>query len=235
MRQVSIIGDSISTFEVYNPEGYAVFYDAEMQKINEMHSVYDIWWAKVNQALHAYLCVNNAYSGSRVSGKVFPAGESRERLVNLRTREHIPNIILIYIVFNDFGTGVNVQSNLLHLKGTSSNESFEEAYDNMLKTVKSYYPEAVIVCGTLMRTKIRNNDTWKFPESFAGVKLEDYNNAIRKISKKNHCYLADIAAGGEKYETLDGTHPTAKGHETIANAWIRCLHDSAFVMKGSIK
>ena len=26
-----------------------------------------------------------------------------------------------------------------------------------------------------------------------------------------------------RYETLDGTHPTLKGHQTIANAWIECL------------
>ena len=76
MRMVSIVGDSVSTFEGYNPQGYAVFYDREMQVRNELNSVYDTWWAKVNQALHAFLCVNNSYSGSKVSGKVFPAGES---------------------------------------------------------------------------------------------------------------------------------------------------------------
>ena len=59
MILVSIIGDSISTFEHYNPPDYAVFYDKEKQALNGMTSVYDTWWAKVNQALHANLCVNN--------------------------------------------------------------------------------------------------------------------------------------------------------------------------------
>ncbi len=54
---VSILGDSISTYSGYNPKGYTVFYDAEMQKRNGLYSAYDTWWAKVNQELRAYLCV----------------------------------------------------------------------------------------------------------------------------------------------------------------------------------
>ena len=34
MRLVSIVGDSISTFEGFNPPGYAVFYDKEMIEQN---------------------------------------------------------------------------------------------------------------------------------------------------------------------------------------------------------
>ena len=35
--------------------------------------------------------------------------------------------------------------------------------------------------------------------------------------------LADLAACGSRYETLDGTHPTAKGHMTLASSWGSCL------------
>lgn len=80
---VSILGDSISTYNGFNPHGYAVFYDEEMQKRNGLNSVYDTWWAKVNQELRAYLCVNNSYSGSRVSGMDFPAGCCLERIMHL--------------------------------------------------------------------------------------------------------------------------------------------------------
>ena len=42
MKSVSILGDSISTFEGCNPHGYAVFYDKEMQKIrgNEVAMIF---------------------------------------------------------------------------------------------------------------------------------------------------------------------------------------------------
>ena len=82
---VSILGDSISTYSGYNPKEYAVYYDEEMQKRNGLNSVYDTWWAKVNQSLCAYLCVNNSYSGSEVSGQKFPAGCCRERVMHLHT------------------------------------------------------------------------------------------------------------------------------------------------------
>ena len=90
---VSILGDSISTYSGFNPEGYAVFYDEEMPLRNGLNSVYDTWWAKDNQELNAFLRVNNSYSGSMVSGDEFPAGCCRERLMHLHTSEYIPDLI----------------------------------------------------------------------------------------------------------------------------------------------
>ena len=105
---VSILGDSISTYDGYNPKGYAVYYDEYMQMRNGLQSVYDTWWAKVNQALGAFLCVNDSYSGCMVSGVDFPAGCSQERIMNLRTSEYMPDLILIYMGINDFGNGVPI-------------------------------------------------------------------------------------------------------------------------------
>ena len=94
----------------------------------------------------------------------------------------------------------------------------------MLQTLKVCYPSAEIVCGTLLRTNIQGADSWEFPESFAGISLGEYNNAIRYEAHAHRCCLADLACTGYTYETLDGTHPTAQGHFTISQAWIRCLH-----------
>ena len=221
MILVSILGDSISTFADFNPSGYSVFYDADMQQINGLSSVYDTWWAKVNQSMHAYLCVNNSYSGSRVTGGGFPAASSIERVSHLRTAEYSPDIILVYIGFNDFGNGVSIRKNKFKFKTDLS--FFEDAYAIMIDRIKERYPKAKVVCGTLLRTKIRNKKTWIFPEMYSGVQFEDYNNAIRRITKSKLVYLADIGSLDIRYETLDGSHPTKEGHQTIANAWIECL------------
>lgn len=231
MRFVSILGDSVSTFEGYNPQGYAVFYNKEMQEQNQLSDVCDTWWAKVIQALSASLCVNNSYSGSKVSGTVFPAGECKERLSNLRTEEYVPDLVLVYMGFNDFGNGIIVRKTKRWFGGNGATASFEGSYENMIRTIKSYYPNAEIVCGTLMRTRIKGMDSWVFPEKFAGIELEEYNDAIRKIAKKTRCRLADIAIIGERYETLDGSHPTAQGHIILADAWIRCLEELGQVEK----
>lgn len=223
MKLVSILGDSVSTYSGCNPEGYSVFYDEEMRLQNGLNSVDDTWWAQVNRALNARLCVNGSYSGSQVTGNLFPAALSDKRIADLRTGDAVPDVILVYIGFNDFGRGIKVSDKgvkrILHHDG----QSFANAYMEMLVKMKRAYPKALIVCGTLMRTEVRGKPHWRFPEMFAGTRFEDYNAAIRKACKRKNCRLADLNALGAQYETLDGSHPTAKGHKTIADAWIKCL------------
>jgi len=235
MLGVSIIGDSISTFRGYNPEGYAVFYDEEMQRANGLKSVYDTWWAKVNQQLHAYLCVNNSYSGSRVSGKGFPAAFSEKRISELSSGEYSPDVILIYIGFNDFANGVESEYGGTHIPWRRDTAYFDEAYTAMISNIKDKYPWAKIVCATLARTKIKGCRKWVFNEYWGGVNFERYNSAIRFACKMENCYLADIGALDIRYETLDGGHPTAAGHETLYKAWMKCINKIPGLREPSIE
>ena len=151
---VSILGDSISTYEGFNPPGHAVYYDSAYRCLNGLTSVYDTWWAKVNQFLKAYLCVNNAWSGSRVCGD-FPAASHPRRTGALHTEQARPDLILIYMGFNDFAGG-------------SGAGAFEAAYDAMVAALQANYPRAWIFCGTLMRSNafskyaVRNKKTQRF-------------------------------------------------------------------------
>ena len=218
MKLVSILGDSVSTFQGYNPRGYSVFYDASMQRVNGLNSVSDTWWDRVITSMNARLCVNNSYSGSRVTGDCFPAAACEERLQNLGTQGEQPDYILIYAGFNDFAGGAELISSL-------DTYGFEDSYDQMLRTIRQNYPSARTVCATLMRTRVRGDHNWQFPEYWAGIGLEDYNNVIRWTAQENRCDLADLARSNVRYETLDGAHPTAQGHREIAENWIRCLAD----------
>lgn len=218
MKMVSILGDSLSTFQGYNPPGYSVYYDRYMQEYNGLKNVSDTWWDKVLKSMQARLCVNNSYSGSKVTGEFFPAAACAERLQNLGTEENSPDYILIYAGFNDFASGTELISSL-------DTYGFEDAYDLMLKNIQKNYPQAEILCGTLMRTEIRGDHFWQFPEYWAGIGLEDYNNVIRWVVQENHCALADLGRGDARYETLDGAHPTVQGHKTLAAKWIACLTD----------
>ena len=218
MKLVSILGDSVSTFQGTNPRGYSVFYDTSMQRVNGLNSVSDTWWDRVITSMNARLCVNNSYSGSRVTGDAFPAAACEERLQNLGTQEANPDYILIYAGFNDFAGGAELISSL-------DTYGFEDSYDQMLRTIRQNYPSARTVCATLMRTRVRGDHNWQFPEYWAGIGLEDYNNVIRWTAQENRCDLADLARSSVRYETLDGAHPTAQGHREIAENWIRCLAD----------
>ena len=218
MKLVSILGDSVSTFQGTNPRGYSVFYDTSMQRVNGLNSGSDTWWDRVITSMNARLCVNNSYSGSRVTGDCFPAAACEERLQNLGTQGEQPDYILIYAGFNDFAGGAELISSL-------DTYGFEDSYDQMLRTIRQNYPSARTVCATLMRTRVRGDHNWQFPEYWAGIGLEDYNNVIRWTAQENRCDLADLARSSVRYETLDGAHPTAQGHREIAENWIRCLAD----------
>ena len=218
MKLVSILGDSVSTFQGYNPRGYSVFYDAQMQRVNGLNSVSDTWWARVIKGMDARLCLNNSYSGSKVTGDTFPAAACEERLQNLARQESQPDYILIYAGFNDFASGTELISSL-------NDYGFEDSYDQVLRTIRQNYPSAKTVCATLMRTRVRGDRSWQFPEYWAGIGLEDYNNVIRWVAQENHCYLADLGRTNTRYETLDGAHPTAQGHREIAVTWTKYLAD----------
>ena len=223
---VSIIGDSISTYSGYNPSGYAVYYDNETRKKNGIETVNQTWWAKVIKYLNAELCVNNSYSGSKVTGTTFPSATSKERINGLCNSTIIPSLILIYIGLNDYGYGVKLERRFTEKLKKSDLNVFSDAYDYMISEIKHRYPDSKIVCGTLMRTQIKNYHDWVFPEFCFDNSFEEFNNVIRKTSHKQKCLLADLSALDMRYETLDGTHPTVVGHELISKAWVNCFTET---------
>lgn len=194
-----------------------MFYDEYNSLRNDMTSVYDTWWAKVNQFINAYICVNNSYSGSKVTGEKFPSGNCDQRTSNLHTEQYTPDMILIYLGFNDFGNGVHITNDKL------GSPSFFSSYYNMLQKIKMNYPKSRIICGTLMESYMKGDNSWKFPHKWAGVSIYEYNAAIKIAAEIAGIEVADLASQNLRYETLDGSHPTKEGHITLAKAWINCL------------
>lgn len=213
--QISIVGDSISTYEGYNPHGYSVYYRDDRIYDNELESVNDTWWKRVIDALGGTLCVNNSFSGSLVAGESFPSAFSNERCSALHG-ETTPDLILIYIGSNDRGYGINVG-----LDAPENNKRFYGAYRTMLQRIKSNYPSAKIVCGTLLVGGLKDSDELTY-DRFKVIDSR-YNDAIRLAAKEEGCLLADLALTGRRYETLDHGHPTKNGHKLIAELWLECL------------
>lgn len=219
MLLFSILGDSISTYTGYNPCGYAVFYDAEKCIRNGLYSVSETWWNQVIRAYNGDLLVNDSFSGSRVSGLEFPSANSGQRILNLR-KDEIPDIILVYIGFNDFGYDVPLKRKWF--SNTNRLLCFQDSYCIMLQRLKTAYPNAIIVCGTLSKTFIKDKPDWKFPEERVGkIPFYSYNDSIRRVCRKHKVALAEL--DHIVYETIDGSHPTKKGHETFAYGWIEEL------------
>ena len=64
-KNISILGDSYSTFIGWIPEGYAVWYHPTSAK-TDVHQVEDTWWWKLCDKTGCTLLTNSSYSGSTI-------------------------------------------------------------------------------------------------------------------------------------------------------------------------
>ena len=225
-KKFSILGDSISTLEGFQPRGNPVFYDAERREKTGVWEMKDTWWGKVIDFFGGELLVNDSWSGCRVTraagaGEQFPAGCCEKRTGNLHIGQVYPDVILVYLGINDWGTGVPVGPE------GEGDTCFSLAYGLMLSRLKKNYPKAEIWCCTLGETAIASRPDFRFPEAFGGISIREYNYQIANAALAAGVCLADIHSQEIPFDTLDGTHPTAKGMDTLAMLMIRQMADEA--------
>lgn len=218
---ISIMGDSISTYEGFIPAGYELFYTDEKRMANGIESADDTWWMQVLHAMGAQLLVNNSYSGSQVTGEEFPCASGIERTSSLGRDGASPDLILIYIGVNDFGFAVPCDR---YYAESPDEPTFHDAYATMLRRMQANYPAARIVCGTVLTPCIAGDPAWSFNEKWHDrTPLAEYNERIRQAAQETGALVADLAGAAEKsdllYETHDGLHPNKRGHKQIAALW----------------
>ena len=65
---VLIIGDSYSTFDGYNPDGYSYWYPrgGANQSQTDVKSVHETWWYQLISETESELILNDSYSGSTI-------------------------------------------------------------------------------------------------------------------------------------------------------------------------
>jgi O-acetyl-ADP-ribose deacetylase (regulator of RNase III) len=221
-RQFSVLGDSISTLEGYNPRGYKVFYESDNCQKSNVKEMSDTWWGKVIYFFGGELLVNNSWSGSRVTGfpvseQLFPSACSDERTFGLHINSVMPDVILVYLGINDWANGVETkQYDPAAVTIREEYGTFESAYKGMLGKIKRNYPNAEIWCGTLNKTYMSSNSGFVFPCEYAGIHIREYNEIIRKSAAEYRCKLIDFDRHDLAYDSIDGTHPSYEGMDTLA-------------------
>lgn len=224
-KYFSILGDSISTLQGYNPEGYKVYYQGENSGKANVIKQEDTWWGKAITELGGKLLVNNSWSGSRVTklpeqDNLFPSACSEERVNGLHEKRKKPDVILIYMGTNDWIFGANTVESLTE---TESNgyEYFDSAYGDMLFRIRNNYPEAEVWCCTLGTTYMSENPNFEFPYIYGKTHIEVFNALIRKHAKCNECRIIDFYDYNTPYDTIDGTHPNRDGMMTLAGMVVK--------------
>lgn len=207
-RFVSVLGDSISTFAEVSPPG-GVYYAPSAGPVTGVRSAEDTWWMRAIRGLGGTLLRNDSWSGSTVSpGGAMPAG-SPSRIRRLATGEHMPDVVLVMTGLND-------------VNGSIDPSIFARAYEEMLHRLRTAYPSAAIWCATLVTGYLGETPFWQ-AFSYFRSRLDPYNAAIRRAALCTGCHVADLAAAGVQYASLDGLHPSGEGMSQLAAAWLRCM------------
>lgn len=226
---VSILGDSISTFENWIPYGYNNFYPMS----GEVTDINDTWWIRMFDETGMKLCANASSSGSTCAGDSTDTedpqvGCSDFRITDLSDKNGVyPDIIVVFMGTNDLLMSVPLGEN----DGTTVVEegvidNFSDAYTLMLDKLETYYPCSDIYCCTLMQAGDYGTETPYVPfTNGEGLTAEDYAGQIMVIAENKGFPVIDLYHCGIEIDNLqemtsDGVHPTPEGMKYIAEAVI---------------
>lgn len=224
---ISFLGDSITTFREYNPEGYAVFFP----EYGAVKAVEDTWWQRVVDDLGLILYKNGSSSGAAVVGDSTGTENPLCACNELRTgaltgpQGACPEIIIVYLGTNDLLNTVPLGTNdgtALVAEGDIAN--FSDGYTLMIDKLQAKYPPAEIYCCTLLPVGDYGAET-SYVEfvNGDGLTAADYSRVIVQIAENKGISVIDLQDCGVTIENLvemttDGVHPTTAGMACIAEA-----------------
>ena len=232
---LSILGDSLSTFNDYIPRDYNIFYPGN----SGIPMVEGTWWYQVLNATGMRLCSNASSANTNVTGNSLATdgsapGCSFRRIMDLKGADGTsPNVIVIYMGVNDFARDIplgSFKAPSLQTEGTPA--TFSSAYELMLLKIKTLYPDAAVYCCTLFARDpgLRAPGT-NTPVNRNGDSIMDFNKQIRAIAAAYGASVIDVYNCGITYDNLsvftsDGVHPNLPGAQLFANCVTAALVNS---------
>ena len=223
-KKFSILGDSISTLSGFSEPYGAEFYNREKKRAANVFLPEDTWWGQVVAALGGEVLVNNSFSGSKVIKHPrydFPSyGCSDERTAALGDGDAVPDVILVYLGTNDWGTpGITLTPVIpAHEQDPAV---FSVAYTLMLQKLHRNYPAAEIWCFSPAVSTYSRDEQFSFPYRKAGRHLQEFCDVIRRCAEAQGCRFIDMYDPAHPYDTIDHFHPNASGMKTLADRALR--------------
>lgn len=220
-KKLSILGDSISTFDGYIPSGYLTYYPE-----GNITKVENTWWWKLCNELGLTLLKNASWSGSGVTGNTASGavvGCSDERIADLKDGNTKPDIIICYISTNDWKAGKSIGSFTPQsdIPSDGNITDISNGYALMLYKLRTTYPAAQIYCVTSLEGRTTEGDTSYPIVNSDGKTIHEVNHAITEVAHIFGCKVIDLITSGIHYwnvngYTVDGmTHPNINGAEII--------------------
>ncbi len=230
-KRLSILGDSISTYDGYVPTGtgYASYYHGNNCGVS---SVDETWWKRLLDNTGMILCKNNSVSGSCMSTAARQdrvSGCMAERTGGLSDGTNNPDIVIVYMGMNDFLNAVDIGDYDGNGAIPADMTVFRNAYATALLAIMNNYPNAKVYCCTTHHTEF--NTTTQTPQlKIHGSTQAQFNEQIRDLARIFCAEVIDfekcgITTGNIESKTGDnvsaggtlgrGLHPNAAGHELL--------------------
>ena len=205
---ISVLGDSISTFDGISPPG-GVYYGPSFGDITGVRTPEDTWWMQVIQAMGGTFLANNSWSGSTVSMVGSLPACTLSRIKKLAADGVEPDHILIFAGLNDVAF-------------FAEPAAFAADYGLMLQRIKDTYPQAQVTCGTLVTGYLKDTP---FTHQLGHIreKYLPYNQAILETAAQFGYQTADIASFNERFASMDGFHPNGEGMSQLADFWLKSV------------
>ena len=199
-KTVSILGDSISTYKGYVPDGYACFYPYPTADLGDVNQT---WWMQTINKLGMSLLKNNSYSGTCVSsGTGNYSTVQDERLKELLFGTQKPDIIIVFMGSNDAGSAY------------VSLNTFDSSYKVMLDKIIALCPESEIFIMTLPPSKL-----------YTEADRVAYNEVIVKYATQYSLPIVDMnnAYNGKDVSNylVDSAHQNLAGMTAVAEAVVK--------------
>lgn len=226
-RSLSILGDSISTYDGWIPEECVVFYPNN----GELTDISQTWWMQLLNDTGMELCANSSSSGSTCVGDSLDIdnpqyGCSGYRISLIAGKQgKMPDIIIVYMGTNDLLKGIPLGDNDgTQLVEEGMVENFSDAYTLILDQLESNYPMAQIYCCTLAPIGDWGTDRpFVIFENHLGLTSEDYSERIQIIADNKGIPVINLLHCGIEIDNLhemtsDGVHFKPEGMEYIERA-----------------
>lgn len=247
-KTISILGDSISTFENYSSGTAAtttnstITNNAVYYRPSNVSSfgvnVNDTWWKQTADVLGMRVLVNNSWSGSRVLYTDSSSGYlTRSQQLHDNTGSNAgetPDVIAIFLGTNDLknaddpGEVSAINYNTIQSASSSyTPASVLEAYALMLYRAIKRYPDAEIYCMTLI--------PYENISAAQTRTMLKFNAGVRTIAEHYGVYVCDLyndsglTAQKENfnYHMANRLHPGPYGMDAITNCLVAAMLENS--------
>lgn len=200
-KSFAVIGDSISTYLNYVPEGFKTFYPYPTADVSDVNMT---WWMQVINKMGGTLFVNNSYSGTCVADSSQNATKNMSRLEYTTISGETPDVILIYMGSNDCASASVTQS------------AFDKGYSQMIENLQQLCPNSEIILLTLCSSPF-----------YSASEQQAYNNIIKTKASDYNLKVVDISTASLANHLVDSAHPAYSGMQIVANKVIEGLNKIA--------